>query len=125
MSAATPTPQITAPSPLGAASQGQLQQAPPVPDDPEAAARYREARIYAELPQLKVPFLGAWEAELAAVQVHVAPLQQATLRAQANQRVAAAVLADAEAERHAAGERRRICDEQVMAGSLDGIIGVA
>lgn len=118
---ATPTTQIPAPSPLTTA-QG-MPPAPAVPEDPEAAARLREARILAELPQLKVSFVGAWEAELAAVQAHVAPLQQATLRAQASQRVAEAVLADAEAERLAAGERRRICEEHVMAGSLDAIIG--
>jgi len=39
-------------------------------------------------------------------------------------RVAAAVLADAEAERGAAGERRKIVEEQLAAGSLDGIIGM-
>jgi hypothetical protein len=39
-------------------------------------------------------------------------------------RVAAAVLADAEAERAAAGERRRVVEEQLTAGSLEGIIGM-
>jgi hypothetical protein len=39
-------------------------------------------------------------------------------------RVAAAVLADAEAEHAAASERRRITEAQLAASSMDGIIGV-
>jgi hypothetical protein len=71
-----------------------------------------------------VPFLGAWEGELAAHTTRVVPLVQGALRAQASMRVAAAVLADAEAERAAAGERRRVVEEQLTAGSLEGIIGM-
>lgn len=95
----------------------------PDPSDQEAVARAREARIYAELPVLKIPFIGAWEGDLAAHQSRIAPLVQTTIRAQAAMRVAAAVLADAEAERLAAGERRKVVEEQLNAGSLDGLIG--
>jgi hypothetical protein len=73
---------------------------------------------------LKVPFVGLWESELAAHTNRVAPLVLTTLRAQATMRVAAAVLADAEAERAAAGERRKVVEEQLTAGSLGGIMGV-
>lgn len=98
--------------------------AAPEPLDPETAARLREARILAEAPPPKVPFTGAWEAELAANQARLGPLQHATARAQAAMRVAAAVLADAEAEHAAASERRRITEAQLAASSMDGIIGV-
>lgn len=83
-----------------------------------------EQRLLAELPQLKVPFKGAWEAELATYQARMAPLAQATLKAQAHMRAAAVILADAEAQRGEAGERRRIYLEQLHAGGIEGIMGV-
>jgi type VI protein secretion system component VasA len=84
--------------------------------DPEAAAR-------AELPELTVSFVGAWEAELAAHHKTMAVAQTATNRALAAQRVAAAVLADAEAEMAAAAERHKVTEEQLGA-SINAIIGV-
>lgn len=55
---------------------------------------------------------------------HYTSLVQNTLRLQAAQRLAAASLADAEAERVAVMERSKICDEQLMSGTLGvGIIG--
>jgi ABC-type transport system involved in cytochrome c biogenesis ATPase subunit len=50
-------------------------------------------------------------------------LEQNTQHAQLNQRIAAAVLADAEAERLAAGERRKVAEAQLMASTL-GVAGV-
>ncbi|KAK8865765.1 hypothetical protein IAR55_000912 [Kwoniella newhampshirensis] len=93
----------------------------------EKRAKEEETRILAELPALKVGFGGAaWELELANHNHHYQSLIQNTLRAQAAARHAAMVLADAEAERTAAGERRRICESQLMVGTLGvgvGIIG--
>ena len=51
-------------------------------------------------------------------------LQQNTFRAQSAARHAAAVLADAEIERFAAGERRKVVEAQLMAGSLGITLGV-
>ncbi len=51
-------------------------------------------------------------------------LQQNTFRAQSAARHAAAVLADAEAERIAAVERRKVVEAQLVAGSLGVAVGV-
>ena len=51
-------------------------------------------------------------------------LQQTTDRASSAARIAAAVLADAEAERLAAAERRKVCEEQLMAGTFGMSIGI-
>lgn len=81
------------------------------------------ARLAAELPALKVSFVGAWEADLAAHHKAMITAQAATSKAQAAQRVAAAVLADAEAERTAAAMRREVAEKQLNEG-IDGIIKV-
>ena len=54
-------------------------------------------------------------------------LRESTLRAQSAARHAGVVLADAEVERIGAGERRKVVDAQLIAGSLGvsvGILGV-
>lgn len=92
-----------------------------------AALRAREeaARVMAELPVVKVSHGGAaWEVELAHHYKAMQALQQNTFRAQSAARHAAAVLADAEGERIAAGERRKVVEAQLMAGSLGVGVGV-
>jgi hypothetical protein len=101
----------------------------------EAKARVEEARIMTELPKVKVSFGGAtWQGEvshkskreqrhppIAQLEKHhaaMSTLHSATLRAQSAYRLAAAVLADADTERVAAGERRKITEGQLMAGSF-------
>lgn len=91
----------------------------------ERKAKEEKTRILAELPPVLIGFGGAaWETELASHMHHYTSLVQNTLRLQAAQRLAAASLADAEAERVAVMERSKICDEQLMSGTLGvGIIG--
>ena len=109
-----------------------------------AALRAREeaARVMAELPVVKVSHGGAaWEVEVCCSRVDaygseadtiqlahhykaMQALQQNTFRAQSAARHAAAVLADAEGERIAAGERRKVVEAQLMAGSLGVGVGV-
>lgn len=91
----------------------------------EMKAKEEKARISAELPPVLIGFgTATWETELASHIHHYTSLVQNTLRLQAAQRLAAASLADAEAERIAAIERSKICDEQLMSGTLGGgIIG--
>ncbi|WVO13003.1 hypothetical protein L204_100612 [Cryptococcus depauperatus] len=91
----------------------------------EVQEQDEQVKIMAELPQVKVSFGGAaWEIELVNHNNHYNILLQSTLRAQSAQRHAAMILADAEAERIAAMERRKICEEQLMTGTLGvGIIG--
>ncbi|GFZ43205.1 hypothetical protein JCM24511_00924 [Saitozyma sp. JCM 24511] len=85
----------------------------------EARAKVEEARIMAELPPVKLSYSsGSWRDELEKDQAGITQLHTTTLRNQSAYRLAAAVLADAEAERIAAGERRKITEEQLMAGSL-------
>ncbi|WVQ71025.1 hypothetical protein IAR50_000550 [Cryptococcus sp. DSM 104548] len=92
----------------------------------EIRAKEEEAMIMAELPAVAVPFGGAqWEIDLANYHHHCTALLQNTLRAHAVQRQAAIVLADAEAERAAVMERRRICEGQLMTGmvGVGGMLG--
>ncbi|ODO11801.1 hypothetical protein I350_00585 [Cryptococcus amylolentus CBS 6273] len=85
----------------------------------EMRAKEEEARVLAELPPVAVPFGGAqWEIDLANHHHHYTSLLQNTLRTHSIQRHAAMALADAEAERAAAVERRRICEGQLMAGMV-------
>ena len=121
---------------------------PPVQAYTEAdRLRDEEARILSELPPLKASYGGAqWEIEvsicdgegkafmdlladlgsgqLANHHKTMSALQQVTMRAQSGARHAAAVLADAEAERIAAGERRRVVEAQLMGNMGVGIMGV-
>jgi hypothetical protein len=108
-----------------------------------------ERRILAELPDLQLPFVGAWELEVrfhshtqvysrhprigANVQldkfrVNYTQLENATLRAQAAARHAQAVLLDVEAEREHAMDRRRVAEEQLIRGqgglAAVGLMGV-
>jgi len=91
----------------------------------ELRAKEEEARIMAELPPLRIPFGRAqWEADLDNHYKRMMTLQQTTNRAQSAQRIAAAILADAEAERMAALERRKIVEAQLMAGTLGVGVGM-
>lgn len=107
----------------------------------ELRAKEEEARISAELPELKVPFTSApWEIEvsqlfatLLALRIpltgtqleqhfrHMKTLEQNTIRAQSAQRIANAMWSDAEADRVAASERRRIAEEQLAKASSLGV----
>lgn len=106
----------------------------------ERRAREDEARISAELPELKVSFATApWEVEVSdrpAVLYdepvdephqleqhfrHMKTLEQNTIRAQSAQRIATAMWSDAEADRVAASERRRIAEEQLSKASSLGV----
>ncbi|WWC86129.1 uncharacterized protein L201_001000 [Kwoniella dendrophila CBS 6074] len=90
----------------------------------ERKAKLEEERILAELPSLKIPFGGLpWEIELSNHHHHMLTLSNNTLRLQSAARYATMVLNDAEAERIAASERRRICESQLLSFSMGvGII---
>lgn len=58
---------------------------------------------------------------------HMRTLEHHTFKAQSGMRIAAAVLADAEAERLAAMDRRKVAEAQLVAGSMGmsaGILGI-
>ena len=135
-------------------SIGRQPQAPP--EDPEVVARRTvEARIRAEMPSVKLwSTKPKWEMEVSAhpchytfrwTQIpglpreltltnfqldahykHLSTLQQNTVRAQSAARLAGMVLADAEGERYAAGERRKSVEAQLVASSMGvsaGLLG--
>ncbi|WWD09289.1 hypothetical protein V865_007412 [Kwoniella europaea PYCC6329] len=127
-----PTPVLTRPNPpTGPSHRTSLAPVPvpvPVVNEAELAerkAKEEESRILAELPSLKVPFGGlSWEIELSNYNHRMIGLSNNTLRAQSAARHAAMILADAEAERIAAGERRKICEDQLLSFSVGIIPGV-
>jgi hypothetical protein len=103
-------------------------------------AKEEEARITAELPKLAIPFGGSqWETDVSVDRKHEVLtliiqldgyytrsqlLQQNIDRAKSAQRIAGAVLADAEAEMVAATERGRITEEQLAKATSLGV-GIA
>lgn len=106
----------------------------------EIKRQEEDARITAELPELKVSFANApWEVEVSHSPIelmsdhveltfqleqhfmHMKTLEATTIRAQSAQRIAKAMWSDAEADRVAAMERRKIAEEQLArASSLGG-----
>lgn len=105
--------------------------------------RQEEERIMRELPALQVPFgLMQWEIDVSpacslisgtttdweqlqlnAHYKHVQTLAAQTSRAQTAARLAQAFLADAEAERLAAVDRRRIAESQLNGSLGTGLLG--
>ncbi|WVR05830.1 hypothetical protein IAU60_002856 [Kwoniella sp. DSM 27419] len=120
--AAPPPPPPPAPATVAGPVSVAVQQGPREEELAELRAKEEEARIINELPLLRINHGGAaWEQELANHYHRMTGLSNATLRAQAAARHAASMLADAEAERIAADERRTICEAQLVAGSLGGV----
>ncbi|WWC66464.1 uncharacterized protein I206_100366 [Kwoniella pini CBS 10737] len=91
----------------------------------EQKRKEEEDKILAELPNLKVSYGGlSWETELDNHNYHLINLSNNTLRLQSASRHAAMILADAEAERIAAGERRKICENQLLSFSIGMGVGI-
>ncbi|ORX34189.1 hypothetical protein BD324DRAFT_637018 [Kockovaella imperatae] len=84
-----------------------------------------DAKIRSELPDIRLwSTMPKWELDLANHYSHLAALQQTTMRAQSALRLATATVADAEAERIAAGERRKVAETQLVANTLGMGVGI-